>query len=81
MPAALTGWRREESDLYLVFGNEDQGLRFMPSQVIRRYAGVYLPMSPAIRSYNLANSVAMAVCEAGRQRRDLVQRALQEEAA
>ncbi len=51
---------------HLVFGCESKGL---PKNLLRRYAdaGVRLPILPVVRSYNLANSVAIALFEALRQ--------------
>jgi len=50
----------------LVFGRETQGL---PPEIIDKYPKqtVYLPMSDKIRSFNLANTAAVAAFEAYRQ--------------
>ncbi len=51
---------------HLIFGCESKGL---PRAILERYpeAGLSLPSLAAIRSYNLANSVAIALFEALRQ--------------
>lgn len=53
-------------DDHLVFGCESKGL---PGELLQRYcdAGVRLPILSAVRSYNLANSVAIGLFEALRQ--------------
>lgn len=51
---------------YLVFGRETKGL---PAEILKKYdaQALTLPMYGPIRSYNLANSVAVAVYEATKQ--------------
>ena len=51
---------------HLVFGCESKGL---PADLLERYADstVRLPILPAVRSYNLANAVAIGLFEAIRQ--------------
>jgi tRNA(Leu) C34 or U34 (ribose-2'-O)-methylase TrmL len=54
-------------DVALMFGNEVQGIDFVPEEVVEAHARVFLPMGPGIRSYNLSNVVAVGVFEAVRQ--------------
>jgi len=50
---------------WLVFGKESVGLS---QEILRRFANhLSIPISPLVRSYNLANSVAFAIGEAKRQ--------------
>eukprot|EP00752_Nemacystus_decipiens_P009350 g8356.t2 len=58
-------------DVALVFGNEVDGLSGLEEGALgRSLPAVFLPMrDDVIRSYNLANAVAMAVYEVDRQRR------------
>jgi tRNA (cytidine/uridine-2'-O-)-methyltransferase len=51
---------------HLVFGSESKGL---PTSLLEQFAAqtLRLPILPAVRSYNLANSVAIALFEAIRQ--------------
>lgn len=50
-----------------LFGQETKGL---PVSLRQSCASFHLPMNPAIRSFNLANSVAMVLLEATRQVRE-----------
>ena len=50
-----------------LFGQETKGL---PIDFRQRSQAFHLPMNPAIRSFNLANSVAMVLLEATRQVRE-----------
>ncbi len=58
---------RSVRNLALIFGNEVQGIEFLPEAVIQRYPRLFLPMGPAIRSYNLSNVASVGVFEALRQ--------------
>ena len=51
----------------LVFGSEHAGLEGVSEDALRTCPCVYLPMSGAIRSYNLSSAAAMGVWEAHRQ--------------
>ena len=57
---------RRRAEIGLIFGNEDKGLTGIAEHMLA-HPRVYLPMSPHIRSYNLANSVSMVLWEAHRQ--------------
>lgn len=57
-----------DSDLYLMFGRESTGI---PHDVLLKHYGktVRIPMAPEARSLNLANSVAIVLAEAMRQKK------------
>lgn len=65
--APSDGTRTAVPSLALVFGSETDGVSFVPRNVLDAHECVYLPMSDAIRSYNLANAVAIGCFEAYRQ--------------
>lgn len=58
--------RFQEGDSFL-FGQETKGLEALDPEVLEQVEGFSLPMNPDIRSFNLANSVAMVLIEATRQ--------------
>ena len=60
-------------NLALLFGNEVQGIDFLPPDVIQAHPRVFLPMRNAIRSYNLASVAAVGIYEAVRQCPELYQ--------
>jgi tRNA (cytidine/uridine-2'-O-)-methyltransferase len=66
----------EARDVVLVFGAEAEGL---PPDIQQRYGDRLLAMpmlSPRVRSLNLSTSVAVALYEVLRQRRDVAQRTM-----
>lgn len=61
----------------LVLGSETHGFEFVKPQQLARMDLIYIPIAPAIRSFNLATAAAMGLWEAMRQSQidqaDLVQ--------
>ena len=65
-PRALKRRHRPHA-VALVFGSEHTGLDGVSDEALHEFPSVYLPMSDAIRSYNLSSAAAMGLCEAHRQ--------------
>ena len=62
-----SGAGTDPGSLALLFGNEVQGIDFLPDDVIAAHPRLFLPMGDGIRSYNLSNVVSVGVFEAIRQ--------------
>jgi len=56
----------QQGDSFL-FGQETKGMEFFPEKIKAKLPTFSIPMSPNIRSFNLANTASMVLLEATRQ--------------